>query len=100
MTTINLQFTKADKYYVAEFKIESPIHLHIEREKVGDIYMSQKCIEEGNYDYVKDFGFNRGGDKVIDATIMDVICPMWIKIESVSPVNLAVVISDEDIEVL
>ena len=90
-----INFTKGEKFYTAEFQINGPTAIHIERNKVGPLYLKQKSVENGQYDFVKDFGYNRGGDLTIDTAIQGVVYPMWIKIESASEPTLAEMVEGE-----
>lgn len=94
----NLNFVESDKMYVAEFKISGPAVVHIERSVPTDMFFYQKCVEEGRYAVIKEQGYN--GREVVENVISYDIYPVWIRVESASPVGLAVVISNEDVEVL
>lgn len=77
-----LEFRKDGRYYIAEFMIKNAINLHLERPNIGEIHLKQRGSENGNYDYIKDFGFNKGGDKIIDVDIVAAVYPKHIQIQS------------------
>lgn len=80
---MTLSFTLEDGLYVAEFEATSRFNLHLERPASGSIYMKQKTVKDGSYVIVKDFGWNRDGDLIIDADCgQGAVYPKWIRLES------------------
>lgn len=80
---MTLSFTLEDGLFVAEFEATSRFNLHLERPASGSIYMKQKTVKDGSYVIVKDFGWNRDGDLIIDADCgQGAVYPKWIRIES------------------
>lgn len=80
---MTLQFTLEDGLFVAEFEATSRFNLHLERPASGSIYMKQKTVKNGSYVIVKDFGWNRDGDLIIDADCgQGAVYPKWIRLES------------------
>lgn len=80
---MTLSFTLEDGLFVAEFEAISRFNLHLERPASGSIYMKQKTVKDGSYVIVKDFGWNRDGDLIIDADCgQGAVYPKWIRLES------------------
>ena len=94
---MTLSFTLEDGLFVAEFEATSRFNLHLERPASGSIYMKQKTVKDGSYVIVKDFGWNRDGDLIIDADCgQGAVYPKWIRIESaVEPSVAEVTFEDE-----
>lgn len=94
---MTLSFTLEDGLFVAEFEATSRFNLHLERPASGSIYMKQKTVKDGSYVIVKDFGWNRDGDLIIDADCgQGAVYPKWIRIESaVKPSVAEVTFEDE-----
>lgn len=93
MAAIN--FVKGEQYYTAEFQINGPVNVHIERAEAGALYFRQRSIDHGSYDLINGANWNNRGDLTIDTAIQGVVYPMWIKIESTSEPTLAEMVEGE-----
>lgn len=93
MAAIN--FVKGEQYYTAEFQINGPVNVHIERAEAGALYFRQRSIDHGSYDLINGANWNNRGDLTIDTAIQGVVYPMWIKIESASEPTLAEMVEGE-----
>lgn len=93
MAVIN--FVKGEQYYTAEFQINGPVNVHIERAEAGALYFRQRSIDHGSYDLINGANWNNRGDLTIDTAIQGVVYPMWIKIESASEPTLAEMVEGE-----
>lgn len=93
MAAIN--FVKGEQYYTAEFQINGPVNIHIERAEAGALYFRQRSIDHGSYDLINGANWNNRGDLTIDTAIQGVVYPMWIKIESASEPTLAEMVEGE-----
>ena len=93
MAAIN--FVKGEQYYTAEFQINGPVNVHIERAEAGALYFRQRSINHGSYDLINGANWNNRGDLTIDTAIQGVVYPMWIKIESASEPTLAEMVEGE-----
>jgi hypothetical protein len=87
---MELAFTKIDGRYIAEFQVSADFNLHIERDETGPIILYQRTTSQGEYDYVKNFGFKQDGNKVIDLDFQSLVYPKWIKVESAINPSVAV----------
>ena len=95
---MELEFKKENGKFVAEFKVSAEFNIHIEKQLTGDLILKQRSIENGQYDVIEDFGYNKGGDFVIDRDVQGFIAPKWIKIESAVLPTLAVITTSGDVE--
>ena len=93
MAAIN--FVKGEQYYTAEFQINGPVNVHIERAEAGALYFRQRSIDHGSYDLINGANWNNRGDLTIDTAIQGVVYPMWIKIESASEPTMAEMVEGE-----
>lgn len=93
MAAIN--FVKGEQYYTAEFQINGPVNVHIERAEAGALYFRQRSIDHGSYDLINGANWNNRGALTIDTAIQGVVYPMWIKIESASEPTLAEMVEGE-----
>ena len=93
MAVIN--FVKGEQYYTAEFQINGPVNVHIERAEAGALYFRQRSIDHGSYYLINGANWNNRGDLTIDTAIQGVVYPMWIKIESASEPTLAEMVEGE-----
>lgn len=93
MAAIN--FVKGEQYYTAEFKINGPVNIHIERAKAGGIYIRQKSVADGKYALINSSNWITAANLTIDTAIQGVVYPMWIKIESASEPTLAEMVEGE-----
>lgn len=93
MAAIN--FVKGEQYYTAEFKINGPVNIHIERAKAGGIYIRQKSVADGKYVLINSSNWITAANLTIDTAIQGVVYPMWIKIESASEPTLAEMVEGE-----
>lgn len=93
MAAIN--FVKGEQYYTAEFQINGPVNVHIERAEAGALYFRQRSIDHGSYDLINGANWNNRGDLTIDTAIQGVVYPIWIKIESASEPTLAEMVEGE-----
>lgn len=93
MAAIN--FVKGEQYYTAEFQINGPVNIHIERAEAGALFFRQRSIDHGSYDLINGANWNNRGDLTIDTAIQGVVYPMWIKIESASEPTLAEMVEGE-----
>ena len=90
-----IKFVKGEQYYTAEFQINGPVNVHIERAEAGALYFRQRSINHGSYDLINGANWNNRGDLTIDTAIQGVVYPMWIKIESASEPTLAEMVEGE-----
>ena len=87
---MELTFGKEGNWYVSEFEVTSDFNLHIEKEPKGDFYLYQRTSGL-KYDLIKNFGYNKGGDNIIDVDFTALIYPKWIKVKSAVKPTVAVV---------
>ena len=87
---MDLNFELSGNKWIAEFEANADFNLHIERQPVGDIYLYQKTAGS-QYDIVKEFGYYRGGDAILDLDFVALVYPKWIKIECDSKPTTAIV---------
>lgn len=76
---MELTFDKATG--ICEFEVTADFNLHLEREDVGTLHFYQRTTPHGEYDYIKNQGYN-ADDKVIDLDFQALVYPKWIKIKS------------------
>ena len=94
---MELAFTKIDGLYIAEFQVSADFNLHIERDETGPIILYQRTTSQGEYDYVKNFGFKQDGDKVMDLDFQSLVYPKWIKIKSAVNPLVATITTDGEV---
>lgn len=87
---MDLNFTKTEGKWVAEFQATADFNLHIERDDAKDLYIYQKGISDGRYEYVREQGYN-AIRKTFDSDFTALVYPKWIKIVSMAQPTMAVV---------
>lgn len=87
---MELTFTKTDGKWVAEFEATADFNLHIERDEIKDLRLYQKGALNGNYEYVREQGYN-AIRKTFDSDFSALVYPKWIKIVSEVQPTMAVV---------
>lgn len=95
-----LNFTQVGEKYKAEFKIYGATNLHLERESQGVISIKQRGCETGQYANTNRVPHVSAVELVIDTDITADVYPKWILVESLSPVTIAEVTSESDVEIL
>ena len=95
-----LNFVKGERYYEAVFKITGPTNVHLEREQPGALHFKQRGCDRGQFDYINSVNYVLSEDLVIDRDVTPDVYPKWIQVLSASPITMAVLTSDSDIEVL
>lgn len=87
---MDLNFTKVENEWVAEFEATGNFNLHLERAKSGIIVVSQRGTDNGEYAaaYAKS---EYEGKRVIDCDFGALVYPKWIKVISGSEVIKGVV---------
>lgn len=74
---MELNFTKQDDYYVANFEANSNFNLHLEHNGVFEVY--QSSVEGAKPAIVKDL-FEHRYDKIVDTAVLVPIPPIYVRI--------------------
>ena len=91
---MELTFDKATG--ICEFEVTADFNLHLEREDVGTLHFYQRTTPHGEYDYIKNQGYN-ADDKVIDLDFQALVYPKWIKIKSAVIPTVATISTDGEV---
>lgn len=86
---MELTFGKEGNWYVSEFEVTGDFNLHIEKEPKGEFYLYQRTSGD-KYDLIKNFGYNKGGDDIIDVDFTALVYPKYIMIKSTIQPSVAV----------
>ena len=79
---MELQFTKTNEGYIAEFEATADFNLHIKRETAGLLEVFQRTVTNGNYDSVDMSKYFNREHKTIDCDFVGAIYPKYIKVVS------------------
>ena len=93
---MELTFEQIDGYWISEFEVSADFNLHLEREDVGTLHFYQRTTPHGEYDYIKNQGYN-ADDKVIDLDFQSLVYPKWIKIKSAVKPLVATITTDGEV---
>lgn len=91
-----LVFVKEGTKWVSTFEATSDFNLHIERDKGGFLFVSQRTTQSGEYDSTKDADFS-GSDLIIDYDFSALVYPKYIKVSCATEPTSGIVTSDGEI---
>lgn len=86
----NLTFNKVGKVYKAEFVINGPTALHVERKDISPLSLEQKSDSTGEYVSVDDWKYALR--PTVDTTIVDNVYPKYLRLSCTTPVTLAYIV--------
>lgn len=87
---MDLTFVQENDWFVSQFEATGDFNLHVEKSE-GAIYLYQRTSSVGEFDFIKNFGWNRDGDNIIDMDFSGVVYPKTIKIKCKVEPTIAVV---------
>lgn len=93
---MELNFVKEGTKWVSTFEATSDFNLHIERDKGGFLFVSQRTTQSGEYDSTKDADFS-GSDLIIDYDFSALVYPKYIKVSCATEPTSGIVTSDGEI---
>lgn len=92
---MEIQFTKQDELWVAEFEVTNDFNLHIERDTAGRLDIYQRTAG-GKYEYIYDLGY-LNARVVYDDDFQALVYPKWIKIKSAVKPLIATITTDGEV---
>lgn len=92
---MELNFTKVDNLWVAEFSVSGEFNLHLERNEGGQLNISQRTAGS-NYEHIED-AHQLDSRLIFDADFQALIYPKWIKIKSAVKPLVATITTDGEV---
>jgi hypothetical protein len=92
---MELNFTKIDNLWVAEFSVSGEFNLHLERNEGGQLNISQRTAGS-NYEHIED-AHQLDSRLIFDADFQGLIYPKWIKIKSAVKPLIATITTDGEV---
>jgi surface protein len=89
---MKLNFVKEGTRWISNFEVTSDFNLHIERDKGGVLFVSQRTTPNGEYDSIKGADFT-GVDLIIDYDFTSLVYPKFIKVTCDTEPKYAEVVS-------